>query len=94
MLELLEMERGEYSILCRFKNCDNNFIWVFFGVYGPISKLEREALWSELGDIRGLWNDPWCVGGHFNVASLPNKSKNCLRMSTTMRHFSKVINEL
>ena len=26
VLELLEMEIGQYSISCRFKNCDDNFI--------------------------------------------------------------------
>ena len=32
VLELLEMEMGVHSLSCRFKNCDDNFIWLFFGV--------------------------------------------------------------
>ncbi|RVW53118.1 LINE-1 retrotransposable element ORF2 protein [Vitis vinifera] len=33
------------------------------GVYGPFSKEDRDCLWEELGAIRGLWEDPWCLGG-------------------------------
>ncbi|RVW59502.1 hypothetical protein CK203_115573 [Vitis vinifera] len=41
--------------------------WDFRVVYGPCFGKEREGLWEELGAIKGLWNDPWCVGGDFNV---------------------------
>ena len=94
MLELLEMESGQYSISCRFKNCDDNFIWIFTGVYGPVHYFERESLWSELGDIKGLWSDPWCVGGDFYVVRLPSERRNCLNLSSAMRCFSEVIDEL
>ena len=87
------MEIGEYYISCQFKNCDDNFIWVFSGTYGPISNSGREALWSDIGDIRGLWNDPWCISRDFNVVRLPKERRNCLRMSLAMRRFSEVIDE-
>lgn len=93
MLELLEMESGQYSLLCRFKNCDDNFIWIFTGVYGPVHYSERESFWSELGDIKGLWSNPWCVGGDFYVVRLSNERRNCLNLSSTMRRFSEVIDE-
>lgn len=32
-------------------------------MYGP----NRNFLWEDLGAIRGLWEDPWCIGGDFNV---------------------------
>ncbi|RVX11525.1 hypothetical protein CK203_015983 [Vitis vinifera] len=38
---------------------ENGTVWVFTGVYGPFSKVERDALWEEFGAIRGLWEDPW-----------------------------------
>ncbi|PHT25945.1 hypothetical protein CQW23_34435 [Capsicum baccatum] len=37
------------------------------GVYGPHSNLEQEELWLELASIRGIWNEQWVIGGHFNV---------------------------
>ena len=40
---------------------------MFIGVYGPMLNEEKENVWNELGAIRGLWNDPWCVGKDFNV---------------------------
>ncbi|RVW48616.1 hypothetical protein CK203_098447 [Vitis vinifera] len=35
ILEVLEAEVGSFSISCRFKNCEESFVWVFFGLYGP-----------------------------------------------------------
>ncbi|RVX14297.1 hypothetical protein CK203_017278 [Vitis vinifera] len=61
VLELVGMEVGLFSISCRFKNCEDGFRWIFSGVYGPTMKRYRELFWEELGAIRGLWNDSWCI---------------------------------
>ena len=37
------------------------------GVYGPLSREGRYSFWEELGAIRGLWENSWCIGGDFNV---------------------------
>ena len=58
VLELVGMEAGLFSISCRFKNCEDGFLWTFTGVYGPTLKCNRELFWEELGVIRGLWSDP------------------------------------
>ena len=63
VLEKLEIESGEYSISVRFRNCTDGFSWIFSGVYGPVIGSEKEDFWEELGAIRGLWEDPWCIGG-------------------------------
>ena len=31
------------------------------------SKEERECLEEELVAIRGIWEEPWCLGGDFNI---------------------------
>ena len=61
------MEVGVFLVSCCFRNCEDNFSWMFIGVYGPMLNEEKENFWNELGDIRGLWNDLWCVGKDFNV---------------------------
>ena len=33
----------------------------FSTVYGLIEKRLRELFWEELGSIKGLWDEPWCV---------------------------------
>ena len=73
MFELVDLEEGEYSISCRFKNCEDGVVWVYTGVYGPVCRREREDFWEELGAIRGLWSDPWCVGGDFNRIRFPGE---------------------
>nr|CAN79711.1 hypothetical protein VITISV_009623 [Vitis vinifera] len=87
-------EVGNYSVSCRFKNCEDGFCWVFSGVYGPSVKVEREEFLSELGAIRGLWNELWCVAGDFNMIRFPYERSRGGRLSPTMRRFSEVIEEL
>ncbi|RVX21573.1 hypothetical protein CK203_002338 [Vitis vinifera] len=74
VLHLLEAEVGNFSVSCRFKNCEDDFCWLFSGVYGPSLMKEREDFWAELGAVRGLWSDPWCVAGDFNVVRFPVES--------------------
>ena len=72
-LDILDWEEGQFTLSCRFRNVENGAIWVFTGVYGPFSKVERDALWEEFGAIRGLWEDPWCIGGDFNITLFPRE---------------------
>ena len=91
---MVEMEVGKYSVSCRFKNCEDGFCWMFSRVYGPFVKVEREDFLSELGAIRGLWNEPWCAAGDFNMIRFPFEHSRGGRLSPTMRRFSEVIEEL
>ncbi|RVW74674.1 hypothetical protein CK203_052053 [Vitis vinifera] len=94
VLEKLEIESGGYSISVRFRNCADGFSWIFSGVYGPVIGSEKEDFWEELGAIRGLWEDPWCIGGDFNAVRFPEERRNALRLTTEMRRFTEVIGEL
>ena len=58
MMQLVDVEEIRYSLPCKFRFLDDNFTWIFTGVYGPTSKGERELLWEDLGAIRGLWGEP------------------------------------
>ncbi|WKA03114.1 hypothetical protein VitviT2T_021244 [Vitis vinifera] len=33
--------------------CEDNFVWMFTGVYGPVLSEEREFFWDEMSAIRG-----------------------------------------
>ena len=94
VLQLVEMEVGKFSVSCRFKNCGDGFCWIFTGVYGPTLKLAREDFLSELGAIRGLWSEPWCVAGDFNMIKFPSEHSRGGRLSSAMRRFSEVIEDL
>ncbi|RVX04070.1 hypothetical protein CK203_015497 [Vitis vinifera] len=52
-------------------------------------KQYKELFWEELGTIQGLWSDPWCIGGDFNVIKFPSERSREGRMIGTMRRFSK-----
>ncbi|RVW33931.1 Transposon TX1 uncharacterized 149 kDa protein [Vitis vinifera] len=88
------MEVGNYSVSCCFRNVEDGFCWVLSGVYGPSVKVEREEFLSELGAIRGLWNEPWCVAGDFNMIRFPSERSRGGRLSPSMRRFIEVIEEL
>ncbi|RVW51067.1 LINE-1 retrotransposable element ORF2 protein [Vitis vinifera] len=72
----------------------DGFLWTFTGVYGPTIKRHRELFWEELGAIRGLWSDPWCIGGDFNVVRFLASASRVGRLTGSMRRFSEVIEEL
>ncbi|RVX09019.1 LINE-1 reverse transcriptase-like [Vitis vinifera] len=93
-LEIIEMERGQFSISCRLRNVEDGKVWIFTGVYGPFSKKDRETLWGELGAIRGIWDDPWCLGGDFNVTLSLEERSNQGRVSGAMRRFAQVVDDL
>ena len=85
---------GSFSVSCLFRMVEDGFQWVFSGVYGPIEKRFRESFWEELGSIRGLWDNPWCVGGDFNEILSPNERSRGGRISNSMRRFVDVLNDL
>ena len=49
---------------------------------------------GELDAVRGLWGDPWCVVGDFNVVRFPKESTRGGRLTYSMRRFSEIIEDL
>ena len=93
-LEMLGVEEGQFSISCRFRNEGDGAIWVFTGVCGPFSREDRECLWEEIGAIRGLWEEPWCLGGDFNTTLYQVERNRTGRITSAMRRFAQIIDEL
>ncbi|RVW52821.1 hypothetical protein CK203_006712 [Vitis vinifera] len=77
-----------------FKTIENGATWVFTGVYGPFTKVEREGMWEEFGAIRGLWDDPWCLGGDFNIILFQQERSSQRRISSAIRRFAETVDDL
>ena len=69
-------------------------IWVFTGVYSPFSREEMECLWKEIGAIRGLWEELWCLGGDFNTILYHFERSRNGRITSAMRRFAQIIDDL
>lgn len=54
VLQLVGMEVGKFSISCRFKNYEDDFCWIFTGVYSPMLRGEREGFWESWGQLRAF----------------------------------------
>ena len=67
---------------------------MFTGVYGPFSREDKECLWEELGAIRGLWKEPWCIEGDFNTTLYQAERNRNGRIASAMRRFARVIDDL
>lgn len=67
---------------------------MFTGVYGPFTNVEREGLWEEIGAIRGIWDEPWCLGGDFNIILSQRERSRQGRTTTAMRRFAQVVDDL
>ena len=93
-ISLVDSVAGSFSVSCLFRMENDGFQWVFSRVYGPTEKRLSESFWEELGAIRSLWENPWCVGGDFNEILSPNERSRGGRISNTMRRFSDVLNDL
>ncbi|RVW88275.1 Transposon TX1 uncharacterized 149 kDa protein [Vitis vinifera] len=55
---------------------------------------DKEGLWEELGAIRGLWEEPWCLGGDFNITLYLDDRNRTGRITSAMRRFAQIIDEL
>ena len=73
---------------------ENGIVWVFTGVYGSFTREERECLWEEIGAIRGIWEEPWCLGGDFNIILSQSERSRQGRITSAMRRFAQVVDEL
>ena len=51
-------------------------------------------MWEELGAIRGIWDDPWCLGGDFNVTLSQRERSSQGSLSGAMRRFAQVVDDL
>ena len=69
-------------------------MWVFAGIYGPLTRDGKSLLREELGALRGLWEDPWCIRGDFNGISFPYERSWVRRSNQSMREFSEFIDDL
>ena len=67
---------------------------MFTGVYGPFTKEDKESLGDEFGAIKGIWGEPWCVGGDFNIILSQGERSRQGRITLAMRRFAQVIDEL
>ena len=93
ILEVLEMGVGNFSISCRLRNVEE-LVWIFTSVYGPFSREDRDCMWEELGAIRGIWDDPWCLGGDFNVILSQRERSSQGRLIGAMTRFTQIVDEL
>ena len=49
---------------------------------------------KRLGAIRGLWEDPWCIGGDFNITLFSRERSSQRRMNSAMRKFAEIVDDL
>ena len=94
VVQLVGMEESSYTLSCGFRNCANDFYWIFTGIYRPTNREARENLWEDLGAIRGMWGDPWCIGGDFNVLRFSGERNKKGIWMGAMRRLSQIIDEL
>ena len=66
---------------------------MFTGVYGPVCSRDSEDFWEELRSVKGLWSDPWCVGGDFNLVRFLEERSRGGGLTASMRRFSEVLED-
>ena len=51
LVEKLKDAVGFFSVSCKFKNVEDQKIWMFIGVYGPNDDRDRRLMWDELAGM-------------------------------------------
>ena len=41
-----------------------------------------------------MWEDPWCLGGDFNITLFPRERSSQRRTSLAMRKFAEIVDDL
>ncbi|WKA10977.1 hypothetical protein VitviT2T_028516 [Vitis vinifera] len=54
---------------------------------------DSEDFWEELRSVKGLWSDPWCVGGDFNLVRFLEERSRGGGLTASMRRFSEVLED-
>uniref|UniRef100_A0A2N9IEM8 Reverse transcriptase zinc-binding domain-containing protein n=1 Tax=Fagus sylvatica TaxID=28930 RepID=A0A2N9IEM8_FAGSY len=75
VVEKLEGAVEYFSVSCKFKNVEDQHVWMFTGVYGPNIERDRRLMRDELAGIRSWWDVPWCLGGDFNMVKVSSLSR-------------------
>ena len=91
VVEKIEDVVGLFSVSCKFKNVEDQKVWMFTGVYGPNIDHNRRLMWDELVGIRSWWDVPWCLGGDFNVVRFLSERTGSEAFSSPMFEFSDFI---
>jgi hypothetical protein len=52
VMEKFEDAIGYFSVSCKFKNVEDQKLWMFTGVYRPNDAPDRRLMWDELAGIR------------------------------------------
>jgi hypothetical protein len=82
-----------YTLTVSLRNADDNFMWVFEGVYGPNDDGERMVLWDEMVGLMSWWDRPWRFRGDFNVVRFSSERSGAGGFSVAMEDFSEFIHE-
>ena len=93
VVEKLDDAVGYFSVSCKFRNVEDQKVWMFSGVYEPVIDRDRRLMWDELAGIRSWWDVPWCLGGDFNVVRFPSEKVGSVNFTAAMYDFSNFISD-
>ncbi|RVW98665.1 hypothetical protein CK203_032249 [Vitis vinifera] len=93
VLQLEEMEVGNYSVSCRSRMLRMVFAGRFQELWALCEGGER-GVSERIGGHQRAVERPWCVAGDFNMIRFPSERSRGGRLSPSMRRFTEVIEEL
>ena len=59
-----------------------------------VRAVHKEGNGDYVGGARGIWDDPWCLGGDFNAALSQREKSSQGSLNGAMRRFAQVVDEL
>ncbi|RVW20876.1 Transposon TX1 uncharacterized 149 kDa protein [Vitis vinifera] len=71
--------------------------WGGLGVYGRLWSFHQRGKRGTVGRawaVRGIWDEPWCLGGDFNNTLYQGERSRQGRITSNMRRFAHIIDDL
>ena len=85
-----EVLKDGYSLSIRCQTSCKKVCWISI-VYGPTNYRERKHLWLVLQSLADYCEDPWCIGGDFNITRRVQENFPIGRVTKGTRRFNNCI---
>jgi endonuclease/exonuclease/phosphatase (EEP) superfamily protein YafD len=90
---VLKKDKGEFFTSMKVTGKQENYTWEVINVYGPVQMERKTAFLKELTNKISSTEDPFLIGGDFNMIRFPWEKSSDITSNTWMDNFNNFIRD-